>query len=48
MVVIDGGHIEKSEYRKFKLEENINDDYEGLRQIMLRRFSHTQSGVIQI
>ncbi len=40
MVVIDGGHLEKNEYRKFKLEENINDDYEGLRQILLRRFSH--------
>ncbi len=42
MVVIDGGSLEKSEYRKFKLEEDINDDYEGLRQIMLRRFSHKE------
>jgi excinuclease ABC subunit C len=42
MVVIDGGHIEKSEYRKFKLEEDVNDDYEGLRQILLRRFSHKE------
>ncbi len=42
MVVIDGGHIEKSEYRKFKLEENVNDDYEGLRQIVLRRFAHKE------
>jgi excinuclease ABC subunit C len=42
MVVINGGHIDKSEYRKFKLEENINDDYEGLRQIMIRRFSHKE------
>lgn len=42
MAVIDGGHIEKAEYRKFKLEEFVNDDYEGLRQIMLRRFSHTE------
>jgi excinuclease ABC subunit C len=42
MVVIEGGHLEKNEYRKFKLEENVNDDYEGLRQIMLRRFSHKE------
>ncbi len=42
MVVVHGGHLEKGEYRKFKLEENINDDYEGLRQIMLRRFSHKE------
>lgn len=42
MVVIDGGHTDKNEYRRFKLEENINDDYEGLRQIMLRRFSHKE------
>ncbi len=42
MVVMDGGHIEKSEFRKFKLEENVNDDYEGLRQIMARRFSHKE------
>lgn len=42
MVVLEGGHLEKNEYRKFKLEENVNDDYEGLRQIMLRRFSHKE------
>ena len=42
MVVVHGGHLEKEEYRKFKLEENINDDYEGLRQIMIRRFSHKE------
>lgn len=42
MVVIEGRHIEKDQYRKFKLEENTNDDYEGLRQILLRRFSHKE------
>jgi excinuclease ABC subunit C len=42
MVVLEGGHIEKSEYKKFKLEENINDDYEGLRQILTRRFNHKE------
>lgn len=42
MIVLDGGALEKSEYRKFKLEEHVNDDYEGLRQIMIRRFSHKE------
>lgn len=42
MVVIEGGHVAKQEYRKFKLEENVNDDYEGLRQILLRRFTHKE------
>jgi excinuclease ABC subunit C len=42
MVVIEGGIVEKNEYRKFKLEENVNDDYEGLRQILIRRFSHKE------
>lgn len=42
MVVIEGRHLEKNEYRKFKLEEGINDDYEGLRQILQRRFSHRE------
>ena len=42
MTVIEGGQLSKNEYRKFKLEENINDDYEGLRQVLLRRFSHKE------
>ena len=42
MVVLESGHLEKNEYRKFKLEENVNDDYEGLRQMLLRRFSHKE------
>ena len=42
MVVIEGKHIEKNEYRKFKLEEDINDDYEGLRQVLIRRFTHKE------
>ncbi len=42
MVVLEGKHIEKDQYRKFKLEEDTNDDYEGLRQILLRRFSHKE------
>lgn len=42
MVALEGGEPLKSDYRKFKLEEGINDDYEALRQILLRRFSHKE------
>ena len=42
MVVLEGRQIEKNEYRKFKLEEKVNDDYEGLRQILIRRFGHKE------
>lgn len=42
MVVIEGKEKIKGEYRKFKLEEKVNDDYEGLRQILIRRFSHKE------
>jgi excinuclease ABC subunit C len=42
MVVIEGKEKETSKYRKFKLEERVNDDYEGLRQILLRRFEHKE------
>ncbi len=42
MTVIEGGKKETNEYRKFKLEEGTNDDYEGLRQMLKRRLSHTE------
>ncbi len=42
MVVLEGKEKAKNEYRKFKLEEKVNDDYEGLRQILSRRFSHKE------
>lgn len=42
MTVILGKEKEKEEYRKFKLPEQINDDYEGLREILTRRFSHKE------
>lgn len=42
MTVIEGKEKLKAEYRKFKLPEKTNDDYEGLREIMLRRFNHTE------
>ncbi len=42
MTVIFGKEKDKEEYRKFKLPEKINDDYEGLREILTRRFSHKE------
>jgi excinuclease ABC subunit C len=42
MTVIEGKEKMKEEYRRFKLPEKINDDYEGLREIMLRRFNHKE------
>jgi excinuclease ABC subunit C len=42
MVVLEGREKIKDGYRKFKLEERVNDDYEGLRQILIRRFSHKE------
>ena len=42
MVVLEGHQIEKGEYRKFKLEEGVNDDYEALRQMLVRRFEHKE------
>lgn len=42
MVVIENGEANKNEYRKFKLPENINDDYAALREILTRRFKHEE------
>ncbi len=42
MTVIEGKEKMKEEYRKFKLPEKTNDDYAGLREIMLRRFNHKE------
>ena len=42
MVVLENFEIKKSEYKKFKLEENKNDDLLGLKEILERRFSHKE------
>lgn len=42
MTVIEGKEKMKAEYRKFKLPEKTNDDYEGLREILKRRLTHTE------
>lgn len=42
MTVIEGGQKVTGEYRKFKLPEKVNDDYEGLREVLRRRLAHTE------
>ena len=42
MTVIEGGKRVPSEYRKFTLTDNVNDDYEGIRDIIERRMRHTE------
>jgi excinuclease ABC subunit C len=42
MTVIEGGEKDKSSYRKFILEEGINDDYGGLITLLKRRFAHAE------
>lgn len=42
MTVIEGKEKMKEEYRRFKLPERTNDDYAGLREVMLRRFNHKE------
>ncbi len=42
MTVIEGKEKMKDEYRRFKLPERTNDDYEGLREVMMRRFNHKE------
>jgi excinuclease ABC subunit C len=42
MIVLEGKEKNTDEYRKFKLPEKINDDYAGLREILIRRFSHKE------
>jgi len=42
MTVIIDGEIEKSEYKKFKISKDANDDIAGLKEILNRRFAHTE------
>ena len=42
MTVVQGGQKINSEYRKFTLEPDINDDYEGIRDLIERRMKHTE------
>lgn len=42
MAVIEGGRPQTGEYRLFKLEDGVNDDYEALATVLSRRFKHTE------
>jgi excinuclease ABC subunit C len=42
MTVVIDGEIQKSEYKKFKISKDANDDTAGLREILTRRFGHSE------
>ncbi len=42
MTVIVDGEIQKSEYKKFKISKDANDDIAGLKEILNRRFAHSE------
>lgn len=42
MVVSHGGELQKSDYRKFKMSQDQNNDIAGLKEILARRLSHEE------
>jgi len=42
MCVLEDGELKKNEYKKFKLEEKINNDLMGLVEVLERRFRHPE------
>lgn len=42
MTVAYDGEMEKSEYRKFKISKEANDDVAGIKEMLIRRFSHSE------
>ena len=45
MVVFEGGKPKKKDYKRFKIEALTDqDDYESMRQVLRRRFSHYKDG----
>ena len=42
MTVVEGGNKMPSEYRKFILTDNTNDDYAGIRDMIARRMQHKE------
>ena len=42
MTAIINGEIQKSQYKKFKISKDANDDTAGLREILTRRFAHLE------
>ncbi|NQV93207.1 GIY-YIG nuclease family protein [Candidatus Kaiserbacteria bacterium] len=44
MTVVVDGEVDTGEYRKFKISNDANNDTAALREILLRRFAHTEWG----
>lgn len=42
MVVVEDGEVNKSQYRKFKIHEDKNNDIANLREVLTRRFNHPE------
>jgi len=42
MTVVEDGELNKSQYRKFKIRADKNDDTKNLREILARRFGHVE------
>ncbi len=45
MTVVIDGKKETSEYKKFKLVQDINDDYMGIHEMLSRRLKHAEWGM---
>ncbi len=45
MTVVIDGKKETSEYKKFKLAQEINDDYMGIHEMLSRRLKHAEWGM---
>lgn len=44
MTVVVDGEVDTHEYRRFKISKDVNNDTAALREILLRRFAHTEWG----
>lgn len=42
MTVVENGAVNKNEYRKFKINESVQNDVAGLGEILRRRFNHPE------
>ncbi len=42
MTVVEDGEVNKSQYRKFKIKADKNDDIKNLKEVLARRFNHPE------
>jgi len=42
MTVVENGEVNKSQYRKFKIRVDKNDDVNNLKEVLTRRFNHPE------